>query len=151
MSVRRPGWLALATLLATCGGGSSRAPTCESLASAIARCDPKTTQADWLGLCSLAVLSDPCRKAIADAPCSEHVKAVPSYQATCFPPCGADPTTVCDSTAATVLQCVPSLGGLVTYRCPAVCGLTNKQYSGTCGTELDGRPSVSGQPVCWCE
>jgi hypothetical protein len=102
-------------------------------------------------MCSLTSLSDACRKAIAEAPCSEHAKPTPSYQATCFPPCGSTTTAVCDSTGGTVLQCVPTLGGLVTYRCPAVCGLTNKQYSGTCGTTFAGQTSATGQPVCWCQ
>jgi len=148
---RRPAsWLALITLVAACGG-SSKAPSCESLAETIEKCDAKTTQADWLGLCSLAVLSDDCRKAISSASCAEHAKPVPSYQATCFPACSTSTTAVCDGAAGTVVQCVPALGGLVTYRCTAVCGLTNKQYAGTCGTAYGGQSSASGQPVCWCQ
>ncbi len=149
----RPSAAPLLALLvvSACGHDSKSDPsTCEALAPIIAKCDPSTTQQDWLGLCSLTALSSECIHAIASAPCSEHASPTPSYQSTCFPPCDpASTPSVCNSDQ-TVTQCVQALG-LIRYQCTGVCAQTNKQYSGVCGAQYQGQTSATSQPVCWCQ
>ncbi len=151
MRPRTAPWLAMLAATA-CGGGKADPPPCESLAAVVARCDARTTAAEWLELCGLAVLSDDCRRAIESASCSQHARAVPSYRATCFPACdpaSAHPTCEAD---ATISQCVGALGGTVRYRCAAVCAAAGKkQYTGTCGREYQGHAATGGQAACWCE
>lgn len=142
----------LTVLLTACGGDDQEGiPSCEALAPTVAGCDPQTTQEEWRAFCALTVLSSECREAIADATCEDHAAEIPPYQATCFPACDPPTTAAVCNADDTLTQCVPVLGGLVTYRCAAVCTTVGRRYTGVCGAEYQGRLSGNGEAVCWCE
>lgn len=125
--------------LSGCGGGDMSA-ICEALSKCAAA--PSNCEDTFDAL----VLPGGCEEAVIEADCADHQLETPSYMDLCFPPCGAD-SAVC--TGDIITACFQ--GRTSTTRCPGVCKLVDKSYTGVCANEYQGQQSADGQDVCWCE
>jgi hypothetical protein len=137
--------------LAACGGDDdeSAPATCEELAAIIGECrGGGLAEVEFRAtVCDRFVLSSECLAEWAAAGCAEDEDEEPSYLATCSPPCSDDPPACQGDDALRVCED----GAELVYRCEAICGASELSFTGTCGDEFDGMPSMSGEDICWCE
>lgn len=125
--------------LAGCSGDGGSA-----ICNALSKCG--INQAECEGTFDALILPGGCEEAIIDADCADHQLETPSYTELCFPPCGAD-SSVCNGDIVTACY----QDRTMVTKCPEVCKLVDKSYTGVCANEYQGQPSETGMDVCWCE
>lgn len=137
---------------AACGGDDGRpgAATCEELAAIVADCQGGgLAEIEFIAnVCDRVVLSDDCLQEWGSASCAEQDEPEPSFFATCFPSCSEGEPPACEGDDA-IRVCEDGVESVL--RCQAVCGTDGLDFIGSCGDELDGMPSSTGEEVCWCE
>jgi hypothetical protein len=138
--------------LAACGGDDDDAPgaaSCEELAAIVADCQGGgLAEVEFIAnVCDRFVLSDGCLQEWGSASCAEQDEPEPSFLATCFPPC-SDGAPACEGDDA-IRVCEDGVESVI--RCQAVCGADGLDFTGSCGDEFEGMPSMTGEDICWCE